>query len=156
MVSVIDWVYPWQLCPNSLTICSYHLVCHSSLYPPCILLSHIFFYLFISVNCNFETPLPWSNLSGSWKTFDQWPPKQIIKSWNYTILLISNYIHYENKFTKTFRPTDILHIQGVSYWSMQSKSALRDRKIHNFIEFWCLVGSRGLEIWVSSISFQKR
>ena len=47
------------------------------------------------------------------------------------------------------------YIQGVSYWSMQSKSALRDRRFHNFIKLWCLVGSRGLEIWVASISFQK-
>ena len=38
---------------------------------------------------------------------------------------------------------------------MQSKSSLRCRRIHYFIELWCLVGSRGLEIWVSSNSFQK-
>ena len=29
-----------------------------------------------------------------------------------------------------------------------SKSALRGRSIDNFIELWCLVASRGLEIWV--------
>ena len=38
---------------------------------------------------------------------------------------------------------------------MQSKSALRDRKINNFKELWCLVASGGLEICVSSTSFQK-
>ena len=38
---------------------------------------------------------------------------------------------------------------------MESKSALRGRRINNFIEFWCLVGSGGLEICVSSTSFQK-
>ena len=48
-----------------------------------------------------------------------------------------------------------VRIQGVSYWSMQSKSALRGRRINNFVELWCLVTSRGLEIWVSRISFQK-
>ena len=48
-----------------------------------------------------------------------------------------------------------LYIQGISYWSVQSKSALSGRRIHNFIELWCLVGSGGLEIWVSSTSFQK-
>ena len=46
-------------------------------------------------------------------------------------------------------------IQGISHWSVTSKSALRGRRIHNFIELWCLVGSRGLDIWVSSTSFQK-
>ena len=45
--------------------------------------------------------------------------------------------------------------QGISYLSVTSKSALRGRRIHNFIELWCLVGSGGLDIWVSSISFQK-
>ena len=38
---------------------------------------------------------------------------------------------------------------------MQSKSALRGRRINNFIELWCLVASGGLEICVSSTSFQK-
>ena len=38
---------------------------------------------------------------------------------------------------------------------MQSKSALKDRRIHSLIELWCLVGSGGLEIWVLSTSFQK-
>ena len=33
--------------------------------------------------------------------------------------------------------------------------ALRGRRINNFLELWCLVGSRGLDIWVSSTSFQK-
>ena len=46
-------------------------------------------------------------------------------------------------------------LQDVSCWSVQSKSALRGRRIHNFIELWCLVGPRGLKIWVSSTSFQK-
>ena len=38
---------------------------------------------------------------------------------------------------------------------MQSKSALTGRRISNIIELWCLVASRGLEICVSSTSFQK-
>ena len=46
-------------------------------------------------------------------------------------------------------------IQGISFWCVQSKSSLRRWRIHNFIELWCQVGSRGLEIWVSSTSFQK-
>jgi hypothetical protein len=33
--------------------------------------------------------------------------------------------------------------------------ALRGRRINNFIKLWCLVASRGLEICVSSTSFQK-
>ena len=33
--------------------------------------------------------------------------------------------------------------------------ALRGRRINNFVEFWCLVASGGLDIWVSSTSFQK-
>ena len=37
---------------------------------------------------------------------------------------------------------------------MQSKSALRDSRIKNVIKIWCLVASRGLEICVSSTSFQ--
>ena len=46
-------------------------------------------------------------------------------------------------------------LQGISYWSVTSKSALRGRRIHNFIELWCLVGSGGLDICVSSTNFQK-
>ena len=38
---------------------------------------------------------------------------------------------------------------------MQSKSALRGRRINNFIDLWCLVASGGLYICVSSTSFQK-
>jgi hypothetical protein len=33
--------------------------------------------------------------------------------------------------------------------------ALRGRRINDFFEIWCLVASRGLDIWVLSISFQK-
>ena len=33
--------------------------------------------------------------------------------------------------------------------------ALRGRRINNFAELWCLVASRGVEICVSSTSFQK-
>ena len=33
--------------------------------------------------------------------------------------------------------------------------ALRGRRINSFLESWCLVYSGGLEIWVSSTSFQK-
>jgi hypothetical protein len=39
---------------------------------------------------------------------------------------------------------------------MQSKSALRGRRINNFVELWSLVASEGYKFWVSWISFQKR
>ena len=38
---------------------------------------------------------------------------------------------------------------------MQSKWALRGKKINNFVELWRLVASRGYKFWVSWISFQK-
>ena len=38
---------------------------------------------------------------------------------------------------------------------MQSKSALRGRRINNFIDLWCLVASGGIKFCVSSTSFQK-
>ena len=38
---------------------------------------------------------------------------------------------------------------------MQSKSALRSRRINNFNELWGVVGLGGFEICVSSTSFQK-
>ena len=38
---------------------------------------------------------------------------------------------------------------------MQSKSALRGRLINDVIELWCLVASGGLEVCISSTSFQK-
>ena len=38
---------------------------------------------------------------------------------------------------------------------MQSKSALRGRRVNDFVKLWCLVASGGLKIWVSWISFQK-
>ena len=38
---------------------------------------------------------------------------------------------------------------------MQSKLALRDRRINSFIELWCLVALGRLEICVSSTSFRK-
>ena len=47
------------------------------------------------------------------------------------------------------------YIQGVSYWRVQSKSALRGRRINHCIDLWCLVASGGLHICVSSDSFQK-
>ena len=37
---------------------------------------------------------------------------------------------------------------------MQNKLALRGSRINNFIELWCLLASGGLEICVSSTSFQ--
>ena len=46
-------------------------------------------------------------------------------------------------------------LQGISYWSVKSNSALRGRSINHFIDLWFIVGSGGLEIWVSSTSFQK-
>ena len=33
--------------------------------------------------------------------------------------------------------------------------ALKGRRINNFVESWCLVGSGGMDILVSSTSFQK-
>ena len=52
---------------------------------------------------------------------------------------------------------DINHnyIQGISYWSVKSNSSLMGRRIKFFIELWFIVGSRGLEIWVSSASLKK-
>ena len=38
---------------------------------------------------------------------------------------------------------------------MQSKSALRGRRINNFVELLCLGASGGYKFWVSWISFQK-
>ena len=61
--------------------------------------------------------------------------------------------NYGGVFYSLFACT--LYIQGISYWSVKSNSALRGRRINHFIELWFIVGSRGLEIWVSSISFQK-
>ena len=46
-------------------------------------------------------------------------------------------------------------LQGISHWSVQSKSALTGWRINNFIELWCIVGSPGLKFWVSLTSFQK-
>ena len=46
-------------------------------------------------------------------------------------------------------------LQGVSCWRVQSKSALRGRRINDFIDLWCLVASGGSYICVSSTSFQK-
>ena len=62
---------------------------------------------------------------------------------------------YCSKSARFFCRLQWLVIQGISYWSVTNKSALRGRRIHNFIELWCLVGSGGLEIWVSSTSFQE-
>ena len=45
-------------------------------------------------------------------------------------------------------------LPGVSSWIMQSKSALRGRRINNFIDLWYLVASGGLGICVSSTNFQ--
>ena len=63
--------------------------------------------------------------------------------------------HCSQSFKYSISPAKFYRIQGVSCWSVQSKSALRGTRIHNFIELWCLVGSVGLEIWVLSTSFQK-
>ena len=52
-------------------------------------------------------------------------------------------------------PLWLIVIQGISYWSVKSNSALMGRRINHFIELWFIVGSGGLEIWVSSTSFQK-
>ena len=47
------------------------------------------------------------------------------------------------------------YLQGISYWSVTNKSALRGRRIYNCIELWCLMGSGGVDFCVSSTSFQK-
>ena len=52
-----------------------------------------------------------------------------------------------------------VYVQGVSYWNGQTKwlwgvESRSSRKIDIFVE-WCLVSSGGLEIWVSSTSFQE-
>jgi hypothetical protein len=39
---------------------------------------------------------------------------------------------------------------------MQSKSALRGRRINDLLKLWCLVASRGWDFCVSSTSFQKK
>ena len=44
----------------------------------------------------------------------------------------------------------------ISYWSVKSNSALMGRSINHFIKLWFIVGSGGLEICVSSTSFQKK
>ena len=46
-------------------------------------------------------------------------------------------------------------VKGVSEYTEISKSALSGRGINNFIEVWFLVASGGVEICVSSNSFQK-
>ena len=46
-------------------------------------------------------------------------------------------------------------LQGVSHWSVQSKSALVVRRTNNFIDLWCIAGSQGIKFWVSSTSFQE-
>ena len=46
-------------------------------------------------------------------------------------------------------------VQGISYWSVKSNSALMGRRVNHFIEWWFIVGSGGLEIWVSSTTGQK-
>ena len=38
---------------------------------------------------------------------------------------------------------EIVEIQGVSHWRLQSKLALTGRRIDNFSELWCLVASEG-------------
>jgi hypothetical protein len=45
------------------------------------------------------------------------------------------------------------NLQGVSYWRMQSKSALRGRRINISFYLWCLVASGHLGICVLSINF---
>ena len=59
-------------------------------------------------------------------------------------------------FSKHWKICSILmYIQGVSYWNEWFWMALRGRRVDNFLELWFLVGSAGLDIWVSLTSFQK-
>ena len=44
---------------------------------------------------------------------------------------------------------------GLSHSEMVETKCLRDSRIKNFHELWCLVASGGLEFCVSSTSFQK-
>ena len=82
------------------------------------------------------------------------------------LLLFSQ--NQDKSFFHEFQQTFVVHtnspayqllcisfLQGISYWSITNKSALRGRRIHNFIELWCLVGSGGVDFCVSSTSFQK-
>ena len=46
-------------------------------------------------------------------------------------------------------------IQGVSKWSGRDWMPLRDRRINIYLTFGCLVTLGGVDIWVSSICFQK-
>ena len=74
-------------------------------------------------------------------------------------LFFTNKTFLTNKwmsFSSTDSALEILtYVQGISYWSVKSNSARRGRSINHFIDSWFIVGSGGLEIWVSSTSFQK-
>ena len=78
-----------------------------------------------------------------------WPNISIFVTWNISIICYNTFMkQYEMNF-------DINQLQGVSEWTDIGKSALRGRGINDFIEVWFLVASGGVEIWVSSNSFQK-
>ena len=49
----------------------------------------------------------------------------------------------------------LVQVQGVSKWNGRNWMPLRDRRINIFLKFGCLVASGGVDIWVSSICFQK-
>ena len=71
-------------------------------------------------------------------------------------------VNWINVYRKVFKRylnaelySDLVIVQGVSYWNVRFQMALRRRRINNFIELWCLVASGSLEICVSSTTFQK-
>ena len=82
---------------------------------------------------------------------------------NFEKLVINDFNKGIGKMCYAIKPLDFLfstiqkifNVQGISYWSVKSNSALRGRSINHFIDLWFIVGSGGLEIWVSSTSFQK-
>ena len=89
-------------------------------------------------------------MSGASKNWD-WPPK----NGPHFLLLWCNLAPWGFMRNMRTYTQSALHVQGVSEWTDISKSALRGRRINNFINLWCLGALGGLDICVSSISFQK-
>ena len=80
----------------------------------------------------------------------------IFANWNFVSLIKLLYGKFFVEVTWLLRSSKLClispnNIQGISYWSVKSNSALMGRRINYFIEIWFVVGLGGLEIWVSSI-----
>ena len=92
-----------------------------------------------------------------------WQPKLPYRLLNLSIKQVKAayypiHIHKWHTFlqkTKAPLKRALIQIQDISHWSVQSKSALRGRRTHNSFKLGFLVGLGGLEIWISSTSFQK-